>query len=151
MGARSPNVKPCRTAIIRRMTVRSSLFAACVALAVTASGAAQHATATRAELTQWLEQLRATGIDVAAPLEWRYAFSANDSARLEALSLELVAAGYAIDALTPGTAGGVRLGVTRAELLTPAGLERRNRDLGSLARKHRARYVGVDVTDTGLR
>ena len=133
------------------MTLHSSLLAACFAFAVTASGAAQHATATRAEWKAWLEQLRATGIDVAAPLRWRYGFSASDSVRLEALSLELVAAGYAIDALSPGTAGGARLGVTRAELFTPAGLERRNRDLASLARKHGARYDGIDVADTALR
>jgi hypothetical protein len=134
-----------------RMTVYSSLLAASFAFTVTASGAAQHATATRAELKVWLEQLRAAGVDVAVPLSWRYAFSASDSARLEALSLELVAAGYAIDALQPGGAGGARLSVTRAELLTPIGLERRNRDLASLARKHGARYDGIDVTGTGVR
>jgi hypothetical protein len=133
------------------MTLHSSLLAACFAFAVTAGGTAQHATASRAEWTAWLEQLRATGIDVAVPLSWRYAFSASDSARLEALSLELVAAGYAIDALQPAAAGGARLGVTRAELLTPAGLERRSRDLGALARKHGARYDGIDVTGTGVR
>jgi hypothetical protein len=133
------------------MTLYSSLLAACFAFAVTAGGAAQHATATRAEWKAWLEQLRATGIDVAVPLSWRYAFSARDSARLEALSLDLVAAGYAIDALLPGTAGDTRLGVTRAELLTPAGLERRSRDLGVLARKHGARFDGIDVAASGLR
>jgi hypothetical protein len=133
------------------MTLYSSLLAACFAFAVTGSGAAQHASGTRAEWRAWLEQLRATGIDVAVPLSWRYAFSASDSARLQALSLELVAAGYAIDALLPAAAGGARLGVTRAELLTPAGLERRSRDLGVLARKHGARYDGIDVAANGLR
>jgi hypothetical protein len=114
-----------------------------------ATGAAQHAGATRAELAQWLESLRAAGIEVAAPLSWRYAFSARSTARLEALSLELVAAGYAIETMAAAPSGGAGLFMTRTELLTPAALERRDRELAALARKHGARYDGIDVAVGG--
>jgi hypothetical protein len=105
----------------------------------------QHAKATRAELTRWLDGLRASGTNVAEPLRWRYGFVASATPPLEALSLELVRAGYAIEALTKGSDEGAQLSLTRVELLAPAGLERRNRELAALAREHGARYVGVDV------
>ena len=93
------------------------------------AAAPQSGAATRAELTRWLEQLRANGADVAAPLPWRYSFSASAAARLEPLSVALVSRGYAIESLRPGAAGGTDLLVTRVELLTPTALERRNREL----------------------
>jgi hypothetical protein len=110
-----------------------------------AIGAPQHPTATRAELTRWLDGLRASGTNVAAPLRWRYGFAAGATPSLEALSLELVRAGYAIEALTKGADEGAQLSLTRVELLAPPGLERRNRELAALAREYGARYVGVDV------
>jgi hypothetical protein len=129
------------------MTLRISLVAACLALGLVVERAAapQSAGATRVELRQWFEQLRAGGADVASPQRWRYTFSARSTRPLEALSVELVAAGYAIEVLAAGTAGRAQLSVTRTELSTPAELERRNRDLRSLAGKHGARYEGLDI------
>ena len=123
------------------------LVAALAAFAVTVDGVAapQSAAATRAELTTWLERLRASGVDVAAPLSWRYTFGASAAARLESLSLELVRLGYAIETLEPRAPDAAALSVTRVELLTPTALERRNRELDALARRHRVRYEGVDV------
>ena len=125
----------------------TALIAAVAAFAVTADCAAapQSATATRAELTTWLERLRVSGVDVAAPQPWRYSFSASVAVRLETFSLELVRLEYAIETLRPRAPEGAELLVTRVELLTPAALERRSRELESLARKHGVRYVGVDV------
>ncbi len=54
-------------------------------------------------------------------------------------------------ALQRGAADGMELAMTRAELLTPASLELRNRDLAALARKHGARYDGVDAPASGAR
>jgi hypothetical protein len=123
------------------------LLAALAALTVAPDGAAapQSGAATRAELTRWLEQLRADGADVAAPLPWQYSFSASAAARLESLSVALVSRGYAIESLGPGAAGGTDLLVTRVELLTPTALERRNRELAALARQYGVRYDGVDL------
>lgn len=133
-------------------SVRS--IAAVLLLAVAALHAAaapQSADATRAELTRWLESLRDAGTNVAAPLAWRYLFSATATMELEALSRELVAAHYAIEWLRPSAADGFELAVMRVELLTPTALERRNRDLAALARKHGARYDGVDAPARGAR
>ena len=128
------------------MRVTTVLVAVLAAIAVTADGAAapQSAAATRAELTRWLEHLRANGADVAAPLPWRFSFSASLAARLEPLSVELVSRGYAIESLRPRVADGTELMVTRVELLTPTALERRNRELAALARQYDVRY-GVDI------
>jgi len=127
--------------------VTAMLLAALAALTVGPDSAAapQSGAATRAELTRWLEQLRANGADVAAPLPWRYSFSASAAARLESLSVALVSRGYAIESLGPGAAGGTDLLVTRVELLTPTALERRNRELAALARQYGVRYDGVDL------
>jgi hypothetical protein len=107
-------------------------------------------TAPRAELARWLDELRASGAaDVGAPQPWRYSFSAAASAGLEALSLELVPAGYSIETLTAGAAGVARLLVTRRELHSPATLEQRNRELVLLAGRHGVRYDGVDAPRLG--
>lgn len=100
--------------------------------------------ATRAELTRWLERLAASGVDVGTQQQWRYTFSASGTERLEALSLDLVRGGYAVEALT-ASAAGAQLLATRTELLSPAALERRNRELTALARKYGAGYDSVDV------
>lgn len=133
-------------------SLRRVAAALLVALAALHAAAAPHnAGATRAELTRWLESMRDAGTNVAVPLAWRYLFSASATGGLEALSRELVAGGYAIELLQRGGAGGVELAMTRVELLTPSSLERRNRDLAALARKHGARYDGVDAPASGAR
>jgi hypothetical protein len=88
--------------------------------------------------------LAASGVDVGAPRQWRYAFSASGTERLEELSLALVRGGYAVDKLT-GSVAGAQLVATRTELLSPAALERRNSELTALARMYGARYDSVDV------
>jgi hypothetical protein len=123
----------------------------CMVLAITLATSVrvgaepQSAGATRPELARWLERLGATGTDGSGPLFFRYSFSAAATASLEALSIELVAAGYAIEVLAPTPGERAQLTVVRAELMTPAALERRNRDLSALAAKRSARYDGVDV------
>ena len=119
-------------------------FAVAIAIAAVASAAPQSSAATRAELTRWFERLAASDIQVSAPQQWRYVFSASTTKPLEALTLDLVGAGYAVDTLSAGGAV-AELRATRTELLTPAALERRSRELASLARKHHARYDSVDV------
>jgi hypothetical protein len=125
----------------------AGLVAAALALLATeVGGAPLGAAATRAEASTWLERLGAAGADVGVPLAWRYSFSAATTERLEALSLELVRAGYAIESLAPARGGGAaRLDVTRVELLTPAAVGTRSGELAALARRHRARYVGLDL------
>jgi hypothetical protein len=132
-----------QTLLLRFVAVLVTAWAVLASPCVTA--APQHATATRAELARWLDGLRARGTDVTAPLRWRYAFAASATTPLEVLSLELVRAGYAIEALTKGPDEGAQLSLTRVELLAPVGLERRNQELAALALEHGARYVGVDV------
>jgi hypothetical protein len=131
--------------MILRVRAGLSLAAAWFALAGGMATAEPHTgDATRADLTRWLDRLAASGVDVGTPQQWRYAFSASGTQRLEALSLDLVRGGYAVDTLTGSVAGGQLL-VTRTELLSPAALERRNRELTALARKYGARYDSVDV------
>lgn len=129
-----------------RVRTCAPLAAAWLAAATAAvvAAAPQDSGATRAGLTRWFEELAATGIEVGRPQQWRYAFSSTVTAPLEALSLELVRSGYAIDTLT-ASAAAAQLRATRTELLTPAALERRNHELTALARKHGARYDSVDV------
>lgn len=115
-----------------------------VATAAVVAAAPQDSGASRAGLTRWFDELAASGVEVGRPQQWRYAFSSSGTAPLEALSLELVRSGYAVDTLTASTAA-AQLLTTRMELLTPVALERRNRELATLARKHGARYDGVDV------
>jgi Regulator of ribonuclease activity B len=99
-------------------------------------------TASRGELTRWLKELRASGrVDVDAPLEWHYAFTARDGRPLEALSVALVGEGYRIVALE-SSQGRATLRVSKLELHTPATLERRNAQLAGLARSQGADYVG---------
>lgn len=98
--------------------------------------------ASRAELTRWLGQLAETGTDTRAPLRWHYTFEALDGRALERLSGALVAAGYEIVSLGPGSSLTV-LRVARVELHSPRTLERRNAELVALARVHGARYAGV--------
>lgn len=125
----------------------AALVAAALALLATeAGGAPLAAAATHAEASAWLERLRAAGANVAAPLAWRHSFAAATTERLEGLSLELVRAGYAIESLAPARdGGGARLDVTRVELLTPAAVGTRSAELAALARRHRARYLGLDI------
>ena len=121
-----------------------SIAAALLALASAAASAApQPPGATRAELERWLTANAGAG--ATEPRRWQYAFSAPASASLEALSLQLVEAGFAIRTLGPRAAGGAELMVTRLELHTPATLERRSRELAGLARAHAARYDGIDI------
>ena len=157
MGPGRPNVKAEPGAIIAAMTNLSpgglrpasrwlaAAVTAWLALPGLSADAAPHgADTTRAELASWLDALRSRGtITVSKPLPWHYVFSGSESRRLEALSVELVSAGYAIVTLVPGD--GTRLVLARTELHTPASLERRNRDLAAVAQRHGVRYDGVDV------
>ena len=157
MWARPADVKPRRTRCHNPRMARLPLVVVCVALAVALAvtvrvGAEpQPPAATRSELARWLERLGAAGTDVAAPLPWRYSFSAPTTASLEALSLELVAAGYAIEALAQSPGARAQLAMVRAELMTPAALAQRSRDLSALASRRGARYDGVDVAAAGAR
>jgi hypothetical protein len=127
------------------------LAAACLLLAAAVVSAAPlGAAATRAEAARWLEDLREAGAELGMPLAWRYSFVAAATERLEALSLELVTAGFAIEGLK-GSGAGVRLSVTRVELLAAAALVSRNRELESLARRHGVRYVGVEAVSRQAR
>jgi hypothetical protein len=140
-------------AVLRRFVSGIALaLAAAAGLAVLdAAAAPQSESATRAELVQWLERLRDGGTNIATPVAWRYLFSAPASANLEPLSRELVSNGYAIERLRRGAADRMELSMTRVELASPAGLERRNRELAALARKHGVRYDGVDAPASGPR
>jgi hypothetical protein len=112
---------------------------------LTADAAPHGAGTTRAELASWFEVLRTRGTtDVSKPLPWHYVFAGTESRRVEALSVELVGAGYSIVTLA-ADGDGARLALTRTELHTPASLERRNRDLAAVAQRHGVRYDGVDV------
>jgi hypothetical protein len=158
MGPGRSNVKPEPGAIIAAMkTPRhcglchgSRWLAAAVTAwlalpGLTADAAPYGDGTTRAELASWLDSLRARGtIDVSRPLPWRYVFSSTESRRLEALSVELVGAGYWIIMLA-ADGNGTRLALVRTELHSPASLERRNRDLAAVAQRHGVAYVGVDV------
>lgn len=132
------------------LVVVCAVLAVALGMTVRAGAEPQRADATRSELTRWLERL-GVGTEAAGPLSFRYSFSAPATASLEALSHELVAAGYAIETLAQSPGGRARLTVTRAELMTPAALERRNRDLSLLAGSRSARYDGVDVAPAGPR
>jgi len=103
--------------------------------------------ATRAELERWFVELRADrALAVDAPLRWVYSFTAMDGRSLEALSLALVAEGYAIARLGRAAHDAAAvLDVARLELHTPLTLERRQRGLNALAERHGARYAGVDA------
>jgi len=161
MGSVWLNVKPRASAIIAAMTISSSagLRRASRWLAAAAAGwlalpgvradaAPPSAGATRAELASWLDELRAGGAtDVSRPISWLYVFSSPEGRRLEELSVVLVGAGYSIATLAPHGEG-TRLAVARTELHTPASLERRNRDLTALVRRHGVRYEGVDLAPT---
>ena len=116
------------------------------ALAALATAEPQSSAATRAELSRWFDRLAASDVPVAAQQQWRYAFSSTKTEPLEALTLELVRAGYAVETLS-AAGSSAELRVTRMEIFTPATLERRNRELMSLARKHGARYDSIDVVD----
>jgi hypothetical protein len=98
--------------------------------------------ASRAELSRWLGELRASGSAVGTPLTWQYAFRALDGRPLERLSLTLVEGGYEIVFLG-SVEGFAELRVARLELHTPRTLEQRNGEFLALARAYGARYVGL--------
>jgi hypothetical protein len=127
--------------VVAAMLALWSLFATVATIA-----APQGPTATVAELQEWFAELRSHA-DVAVPLPWEYSFSDADSHRLEALSLALVEQGYRILALQRSAPGAsARLSVAKLELHSPMTLQRRNRELLALARRHGvAVYDGVDL------
>jgi len=102
------------------------------------------ASASRAEVERWFGSLRATR-DMAAPQRWEYSFVAADGHALELLSVALVRDGYEIAKLDANAGPSLRM--TKTELLSPLTLEQRNQALRETARKHQARYVGVDVAN----
>jgi len=137
---------PGNSSLRRGSRLLAAAAAGWLALAGLTVDAAPHGTGTtRAALARWLDSLRVSGtIDIAKPSAWHYVFSGSESPSLEALSVELVGAGYSIASLAP-LGDGARLVLARTELHTPASLERRNRDLAAVAQQHGVRYDGVDA------
>lgn len=118
---------------------RGARFAAAIVAGGLLAGSAQaellDASLTRAQLREHFTTLRTAGTRIDAPLEWQFVFTGADSHALEALSVKLVSAGYRIVSLHPGERGSA-LRVARTELLTPATLERRQRELREITRGH---------------
>lgn len=128
-------------------TTACAIAAALLCAAHAALAAHFSSTLSGAQIELEFQRLRAAHelkIDTALP--WVFAFSGPDSAKVEALSLRLVRDGFRIVSLQ--TADGVTtLRVTRTELLTPAALERRNRELAKLAATAGVPfYDGADVS-----
>jgi hypothetical protein len=88
-------------------------------------------------------------IKIDGPVPWVFAFSGPDSAKVEALSLRLVRDGFHIVSLQSAD-GVTALRVTRTELLSPAALERRARELAKLAQLAGVpSYDGAEVDHSG--
>jgi len=136
-------IKVCRAARLL-LAVAVGLFALA---SVGAAPAPLGPEPTRAELRQWFSLLRADGVvDVGAPLNWEYAFSAADGRKLEALSQTLVADGYRVVTLRSAPTGLSQLCMAKVELHSPVTLERRSAELRALARSRGAvSYDGVNV------
>jgi hypothetical protein len=109
---------------------------------------AEHFAATLSEpqIELKFKRLRAAHeLKIDGPLPWVFAFSGPDSAKLEAFSLRLVRDGFRIVSLQ-ATDGVTVLRVTRTELLSPASLEHRGRELAKLAATAGVpSYDGADV------
>jgi hypothetical protein len=131
----------------RRLPALSIAALAAWLLTSVAAAAPKPPQATQAELKRWLASLGSAGVERGGARRWRYVFFAPVTPPLEAVSIELVGAGYAVAGLG-AAAGGAVLTVERVELHGAATLAARNRELAALARRHGARYDGVDVAST---
>ncbi len=136
--------------MLKQRIVRTTALAVAAALLSAAPPAlAAHfdAALSSAQIEAEFQRLRASHeLKVDTALPWVFAFSGPDSAKVEALSLRLVRDGFRIVSLR--TEDDVTtLRVTRTELLTPAALDRRSRELAKLAAASGvSSYDGAEVS-----